>query len=94
MESEPCGLIFPAKTRIDLANIVAHPVRMGELAILIQHPKKPVATSEVWLGRAEQARRIALMLSVKDAALLDGYAIECEAEAARLIAEPALRVAA
>jgi hypothetical protein len=34
------------------------------------------------------------MLSVRDAALLDGYAIECETEAARLIAEPALQVAA
>jgi hypothetical protein len=94
MESEPCELIFPAKTRIDLAKIVAQPVRMGELAILIQHPKKPVATSEVWLGRAERARRIAMMLSVRDAALLKGYAIECEAEAVRLIAERALQVAA
>jgi hypothetical protein len=50
------------------------------------------------MGRATRlsrhvARRIALMLSVRDAALLDGYAIECEAEAARLIAEPALQVA-
>ena len=46
MESEPCGLIFRAKTRIDLAKIVAQPVRMGELAILIQHPKKPVKKPE------------------------------------------------
>ena len=45
---------------------------MGQLTILIQHPKKPVATFEVWLGRAEQARRIALMLSVRDAAMLGG----------------------
>ena len=50
--------------------------------------------SEVWLRRAAQARRIARMLSVADAAMLDAYAIECEAEATRLIAEQQLLIAA
>jgi hypothetical protein len=46
------------------AGRAACPYGRAKLAILIQHPKKPVATSEVWLGRGEQARRIALMVSV------------------------------
>ena len=55
---------------------------MGEVAILNQRARKPLVASEVWLLRAVQAQRIARMLSVADAAMLDEYAIECEAEAA------------
>ena len=65
---------------------------MGEVAILNQRARKPFGASEVWLLRAAQARRIARMLSVVDAAMLDAYAIECEAEAT--IAEQKLPIAA
>jgi hypothetical protein len=65
---------------------------MGEVAILYQRVKKPIGASEVWLRRAAQARRIARMLSVANAAMLDAYAIECEAEAT--IAEQKLPIAA
>jgi hypothetical protein len=65
---------------------------MGELAILNQRARKPFVASEVWLRRAEQARRIARMLAVADATILDAYAIECEAEAT--IAEQKLLIAA
>jgi hypothetical protein len=39
------------------------------------------SASELWLARAEQARRIALMLSPAHAAVLVAYASECEAAA-------------
>ena len=61
-------------------------------AILNQRAGRPFGASEVWLRRAAQARRIARMLSVADAAILDAYAIECEAEAR--IAEQKLLIAA
>ena len=67
---------------------------MGEVAILDQRARKPFGASEVWLRRAAQARRIARMLPVADAKMLDAYAIECEAEATRLIAEQKLPIAA
>jgi hypothetical protein len=37
--------------------------------------------SRLWMIHAERARRIALMLSAKDAAAIEAYAIECEAQA-------------
>jgi hypothetical protein len=43
--------------------------------------KIPVETSRIWLARADQAHRIAGMLSPKDAAAVEAYAAECEAKA-------------
>src|SRR5262245_66694555 len=77
----PGGLILAEKARIDLAEFASQPVGMSEAAILNQRARRPFGASEVWLRRAAQARRIARMLSVADAAILDAYAIECEAEA-------------
>jgi len=37
--------------------------------------------SRVWMIRAERARRMASMLSVKDAEAIEAYAAECEARA-------------
>ena len=48
-----------------------------------------MASSEMWLARAAQARRIADMLSPEDARILHDFAEECEAEARRLIEMPA-----
>ena len=67
---------------------------MGEVAILNERARKSFVASKVWLRQAAQAQRIARMLSVADAAMLDAYAIECEAEATRLIAEQKLPIAA
>jgi hypothetical protein len=39
-------------------------------------------------------RRIAMMLAVKDAQVLKGYAAECEAEAQRMMENPGLKIAA
>jgi hypothetical protein len=67
---------------------------MGQKAILLQSGRKPVADCAVWLARARQARRLALMLSVRDAALLEAYADECEGEVRRLLAAKAALIAA
>ena len=45
--------------------------------------------SRAWVIRAERARRIAAMLSTKDAEAIEAYAKECEARA-RAIERPAV----
>lgn len=45
------------------------------------------APSERWLARAEQARRIARILSPADAQIAEAYAIECEVQALRKVSE-------
>jgi hypothetical protein len=66
---------------------------MGQQPILLQPTRKPVADCAAWLARARQARRLALMLSARDARLLEAYADECEGEGERLAAKAA-RIAA
>ena len=80
------GLIFGTNTRIDLMEFAAQPVRMGQLAILHHWAAKPDAASLVLHARASRMRDIAIMLSARDAGILEAYAGECEAEAARLAA--------
>lgn len=41
--------------------------------------------AERWLARAEQARRIARLLSPSDAGIAEAYAIECEVQALRCV---------
>jgi len=67
---------------------------MGEVAILFQQTRKPVSVAEAWLARAARMRGIAMTLAVQDAQVLKAYAAECEAEAQRVMANPALRIAA
>jgi hypothetical protein len=83
-ESPPHGLVFIANARIDLTEFAAQPVRMGQLAILHQRATKPDAASLMLHARASRMRDIAIMLSARDAGILEAYAGECEAEAARL----------
>ena len=40
---------------------------------------------QAWVMRAERARRIATMLSLKDAEAIEAYAKECEARAKQTI---------
>jgi hypothetical protein len=56
---------------------------MDDEAILLCVETNAVAASQRWLTRAIQARRIAATLPVKDAAIVEAYARECEAEARR-----------
>jgi hypothetical protein len=64
-------MLFPATQLVD----------MGQTAILFPHGTKQDG-ARAWLARAEQARRIALMLAPGDAAVLENFARECEAKAA------------
>lgn len=59
---------------------------MGQVAILLQRTKKPEAVCNVLRARAARMRDIAMMLSARDASILQAYAGECEAEAAQLLA--------
>ena len=88
------GLKSRGKTRIDLKNFAVQNPRMGQQAIPFQSGRKPVADCAAWLARARQARRLAMMLSERDAALLEAYADECEGEVWRLLAAKAAPIAA
>jgi hypothetical protein len=44
-----------------------------------------IDVSRAWAMRAERARRIATMLSMKDAEAIEAYARECEAQAKQAI---------
>jgi hypothetical protein len=72
----------------------AQPASMGDVAILFQPERRPILAADAWLARAARMRRIAMTLPVSDAQVLKAYAAECEAEAQRVMAAPALRVAA
>jgi hypothetical protein len=64
---------------------------MAQAAILSsQRAAKTRGYAETCFARAAQARRIALMLTGQDASLLEAYAAECEAEAARPAGRPAI----
>jgi hypothetical protein len=64
---------------------------MAETAILFPGGSKPFEAPRAWLARAAQARRIAPMLTLKDAEILEAYALECEAKAGRPAdAQPAI----
>ena len=62
---------------------------MGQQPILAALSRRPVADCAAWLARARQARRLAPMLSARDAQLLETYADECEGEGRRLAAKAA-----
>jgi hypothetical protein len=51
---------------------------MGSTAILF--PAAKAETAKTWLARAAQARRVAAMLGPVDAAILEVFALECEAK--------------
>ena len=55
---------------------------MGQTAILFPGAKQAEG-ARTWMARAVQARRIALMLALKDAQILEAYAQECEAKAGK-----------
>jgi hypothetical protein len=53
-------------------------------------PNNSTDAPQAWATRAERARRIAAMLSRKDAQAIEAYAVECEAMAKRMIARQAV----
>jgi hypothetical protein len=44
-------------------------------------PDSPIDAPQAWVMRAERARRMAIMLSRRDAEAIEAYAMECEARA-------------
>jgi hypothetical protein len=48
-------------------------------------PNNPTDAPRAWAMRAERARRIATMLSMKDAEAIEAYAKECEARARQTV---------
>jgi hypothetical protein len=56
---------------------------MGQTAILFPSGAKQPDSVRAWLARAAQARRIAPMLASRDAEILEAFARECEARAAK-----------
>jgi hypothetical protein len=61
--------------------VVPQPVGMGQTTILFPQSVKQPDGARAWFARADQARRIALMMAPSDAAILEAYARECEAKA-------------
>jgi hypothetical protein len=60
------------------------PSFLGEV-ILMPAPNRSIDAPQAWAMRAERARRIATMLSKKDAEAIEAYARECEMMAKRTI---------
>jgi hypothetical protein len=58
---------------------------MSTAPILLDLDVGAKSSAKRWLARAEQARRIARMLSPPDAGVAEAYAIECEVQALRLV---------
>ena len=56
---------------------------MGQPAILFPSGARQRDGANPWLARAAQARRVAAMLGLKDADILEAFARECEAQAAK-----------
>jgi hypothetical protein len=67
---------------------------MAQLTIRTPRLQTPVREVQVWLVRAERARRIALTLSKADAEIALAHAAECEGMAARLMAPRQPQIAA
>jgi len=59
---------------------------MGQTAIPFPAAARQPEGPRAWFAKADQARRIAMMLAPADAAILEAFARECEA---RAMARPA-----
>lgn len=88
------GLESARKSSIEINDLTGNPTSVLEEVILM-----PASTSSTdaaqagpatWVLRAERARRIAAMLSVKDAVAIEAYAKECEAMARQAIERPSI----
>ena len=60
---------------------------MEPAPILLSRTRASRAAFQAWVARAAQARRIAAMVTPKDAAILEAYALECESQASRVMAQ-------
>jgi len=70
---------------IEIGRLARNAVRTVEEVIPMAASDSRAAASQAWEMRAERARRIACMLSRKDAEAIEAYARECEARAKQTI---------
>jgi hypothetical protein len=84
------GLESARKSRIEIDKLAGNPVLTVEEVILMAASDRRADASQAWAMRAERARRIATMLSVKDAEAIEAYARECEARARQAVGRQAV----
>jgi hypothetical protein len=84
------GLGSEIKSRIELNEFAGNPVLVVEEVILMLASNNLTDAPQAWVMRAERARRIATMLSRKDAEAIEAYAKECEARARQTIERQAV----
>jgi hypothetical protein len=77
IENQPDGLDSEIISSIELSPPNRQHLAVAEVAILMIN-KMSLSETLKWRARAGQARRIASMLSPRDAALVEAYARECE----------------
>jgi hypothetical protein len=75
------GLESSRKSRIAIEKFAGNPVLTAEEVILMAASNGRADAPQAWVMRAERARRIATMLSLKDAEAIEAYAKECDARA-------------
>jgi hypothetical protein len=83
MGINPDGLDSRPFSRIELLSSVNQASSLDEAWTIRMMRNTGPSESLAWWGRAAQARRIATMLSPRDAQLAEAYAVECEDRARR-----------
>jgi hypothetical protein len=84
------GLGSSKRSRIEINEFAGNPVLTVEEVILMLASNSLTDGPQAWAMRAERARRIATMLSSKDAEAIEAYAKECEAMARQIIERQAV----
>lgn len=84
------GLGSARKSRIEIKAFAGNPVLVVEEVILMLASNNLADAPQAWVMRAERARRIATMLSMKDAEAIEAYAKECEARARQTVERQAV----
>jgi hypothetical protein len=75
---------------IEISAAAGNPAPWVEEVILMAASNSRADAPQAWVMRAERARRIASMLSMKDAEAIEAYARECEARAKQTIERQAV----
>jgi hypothetical protein len=70
---------------IEISGLARNPIRTVAEVILMAAFDSRADVPQAWVMRAERARRIASMLTRKDAEAIEAYARECEARAKQTV---------
>jgi hypothetical protein len=79
-ENHRDGLVSRTFSRIELLT-TAHQCSSGKREVILMVGRASPSETLAWWARAAQARRVAGMLSPRDAQLAEAYATECEDQA-------------